>query len=144
MMPLQFPKVAQRPRPIIMSTPVKPKDPQPPRTITETKPILKPTVISTTDLVGQILLQGFGSSSNNSELPQTTVRTVPTVVQTESTNRANNVVKFLKDSMKDTKTAGTVISTMTPRAAPSSISWDMNKVLTPRDVEKRQHDVQVE
>ena len=39
---------------------------------------------------------------------------------------------------------GTIISTATQRAAPSNISWDMNKVLTPRGAEKRQHDVQVE
>ena len=72
---LRIPKVVQPSRPIILS-PVKPEEHQPPRPMTETKSIVKPTVISTTDLAGQILLQGFGSTSKQSESPQTSVRTV--------------------------------------------------------------------
>ena len=141
---LRIPKVAQPPRPITLSTPAKKEEPQSPRPMTETKPIVKPTVISTTDLVGQILLQGFGSTSKQSECPQTSVSTVPTVVPITRTIKVDT---FFKDSMKDTKkltVPGTLISTATQRAAPSSISWDMNKVLTPRGAEKRQHDMQVE
>ena len=141
---LRIPKVVQPSRPIILSTPVKLEEPQPHIAMTETKHTVKPTVISTNDLVGQILLQGFGSASKQSELSQTSVSTVPTVVPI---SRTIKVDKFLKDSMKDSKrltVPGTIISTATQRAAPSSISWDMKKVLTPRGSEKRQHDMQVE
>ena len=63
------------------------------------KPVVKPTMISSTDLVGQILLQGFGQSTSDL-----------------SKNTDHNAVKPLKDAVPDpTK------STSKPRAAPCDL-----------------------
>ena len=100
-------------QPLVM--PVLSDTTQPPRQIVEskpTKPVVKPTMISSTDLVGQILLQGFDQS--RSELSKSTSNTysVPTK----------------------------------PKAAPCSVSWNMNKLLasSSSDAEKRPRDLQVE
>ena len=75
-------------------------------------------MISSTDLVGQILLQGFDQS--RSELSKSTSNTYSVPSSTTSTTK--------------------------PKSAPCSVSWNMNKLLTSSssDAEKRPCDLQVE
>ena len=106
-------------QPIVM--PVLSDTTRPPRPIIESKPakpVVQPTMISSTDLVGQILLQGFDQS--RSELSKNTSSTHSVPSSTTSTTK--------------------------PKAAPCSASWNMNKLLIQQStgVEKRPHDQQVE
>ena len=94
---------------------------RPPRPMIESKPAepaVKPTMISSTDLVGQILLQGFDQS--RSEL-------------SKNTSNAHSV-------------PSSTTSTTKPKAAPCSVSWNMNKLLIQKSTgaEKRPYDQQVE
>ena len=155
--PTLVPDTTHPPRPIVEAKLVKPAvkpilEPdtrQPPRPIVEAKlvkPAVKPTMISSTDLVGQILLQGFEQST--SESSRNTRNTVPVVIPAQSIKRSK-VVNLMKDTIPDTKRVTVPISTTSttnPRAAPCSVSWNMNKLLTPRatGAEKRPCDLQVE
>ena len=122
---------------------------QPPRPIVEqklVKPAVKPTMISSTDLVGQILLQGFEQST--SESSRNTRNTVPVVIPAQSIKRSK-AVNFVKNAIHDNKRITVPISTTyttNSRAAPCSVSWNMNKLLAPRatGAEKRPCDLQVE
>ena len=111
------------------------------------KPVVKPTMISSTDLVGQILLQGFEQSSSG--LSRNSENTVPVINPAHPTNKRSKVVNHTNDTIKETKKTtvpGSETSTIKPRAAPRSVSWDMNKLLTPKttDAEKRPCDLLVE
>ena len=106
------------------------------------KPALKPSVVSETDLVGQILLQGLNSSEkqpppqlprnsgstelSNKELPAAAVRVNPTNIQKPSCDKAT--IKETKKAIASDELKDTTKS----RSAPTSVSWDMNKVLAPR------------
>ena len=75
---------------------------RPPRPTIEPKPVkqvVKPTMISSTDLVGQILLQGFGQSTSD-----------------VSKNADHNAIKPLKDAVLDSTKY-----TSKPRAAPCDL-----------------------
>ena len=152
--PTLVPDNTQPPRPIVEAKPAKPAvkptlvpdTKQPPRPIVEAKPAkpaVKPTMISSTDLVGQILLQGFEQST--SESSRNTRNTVPVVIPAQSIKRskADNLMKV---TTHDTKRVTVPISTTNSRAAPCSVSWNLNKLLTPRTTgaEKRPCDLQVE
>ena len=131
------------------------------------KPVVKPTMISSTDLVGQILLQGFEQSSSG--LSRNGENTVPvikpaqatykrskavnlindTIIPAQPTNKRCQTVNLMNDTIKETKKTTvprSEISTIKPRAAPRSVSWDMNKLLTPKatDADKRPSDLLVE
>ena len=73
------------PRPLIKPKPV--------------KPVVKPTMVSSTDLVGQILLQGLGQSTSDL-----------------SKNTDHSAVKPLKDAVPDSTK-----STSKPKAAPCDL-----------------------
>ena len=156
--PTLVPDTTQPPRPIVEAKLVKtavkptlvPDTTQPPRPIVEAKlvkPAVKPTMISSTDLVGQILLQGFEQST--SESSRNTRNTVPVVIPAQSIKRSK-ADDLMKVTIHDTKSVTVPISTTSttsttkPRAAPCSVSWNMNKLLTPRTAEKRSCDLQVE
>ena len=118
------------------------QEPKPPQ------PAVKPSVVSETDLVGQILLQGCGSNrspapsqwplisgntaSSNTQLPAAIARTS---IQKPSGGKAT-----IKDSNKATAFSD-LKATSKPRTASTHVSWDMNKVLAPRLAEKRPRDV---
>ena len=146
--PLRFTYESNQVKPPVKPTLV-PDTTQPPRPIVEAKlvkPAVKPTMISSTDLVGQILLQGFEQST--SELSRDIRNTVPVVIPAQSIKRSK-AVNPIKDTMHDTKRITVPISTTSTtnrRAAPCSVSWNMNKLLTPRatGAEKRPCDLQVE
>ena len=111
------------------------------------KPVVKPTMVSSTDLVGQILLQGFEHSSSG--LSRNRENTVPVIKLAQPTNKRFQAVNVMNDTIKETmKTTvpRSETSTIKPRAAPSSVSWDMNKLLTPKtiDAEKIPCDLLVE
>ena len=115
------------------------------------KPAMKPSVVSETDLVGQILLQGLNSSEkqpppqlprnsgstelSNKELPAAAVRVNPTNIQKPSCDKAT-----IKETKK-AKASDELKATTKSRTAPTSVSWDMNKVLAPRAAEKRPRDI---
>ena len=107
-------------QPLVM--PVLSDTTRPPRPIIESKlaePVVKPTMISSNDLVGQILLQGFEKST--SELSKNTSNTHSVPSSTTSITK--------------------------PNAAPCSVSWNMNnKLLIQKSTgaEKRPRDLQVE
>ena len=103
-------------------------------------------MISSTDLVGQILLQGFEQST--SESSRDTRNTVPVVVPAQHIKRSK-ADNLIKDTIHDTKRITVPISTTSTtnsRAAPCSVSLNMNKLLTSRatGAEKRPFDLQVE
>ena len=106
-------------QPLVM--PVLSDTTRPPRPIIESKPakqVVKPTMISSADLVGRILLQGFDQS--RSELSKNT----------------SNTHSFPSSTTSITK----------PKAAPCSVSWNMNNLLVQKSTsaEKRPCDLQVE
>ena len=146
--PLRFTHESNQVKPGVNPTLV-PDTTQPPRPLVEVKlvkPAVKPTMISSTDLVGQILLQGFEQST--SESSRNTRNTVPVVLPAQSIKR-NKAVNLMNDKIKYTKKATeptSTTSTTNPRAAPCSVSWNMDKLLTPRarGTEKRPFDLQVE
>ena len=155
--PTLEPDTTQPPRPIVEAKPAKPAvkptlvpdTKQPPRPIVEakpTKPAVKPTMISSTDLVGQILLQGFEQST--SESSRNTRVTVPVVIPAQSIKRskADNLMKVTTHDTKRVTVPISTTSTTNSRAAPCSVSWNLNKLLTPRTTgaEKRPCDLQVE
>ena len=136
-----------------VKSPVKPTlvpdNTQPPRPIVEAKPAkpaVKPTMISSTDLVGQILLQGFEQST--SESSRNTRNTVPVVIPAQSIkgSKADNLMKVKTHDTKRVTVPISTTSTTNSRAAPCSVSWNLNKLLTPRTTgaEKRPCDLQVE
>ena len=149
--PLRFTYESNQVKPPVKPTFV-PDTTQPPRPIVEAKlvkPAVKPTMISSTDLVGQILLQGFEQST--SESSRNTRNTVPVVIPAQPIKRISKAVNLVRsnDTIQETKKATvptSTTSTTNPRAAPCSVSWDMNKVLKPRatGTEKRPFDLQVE
>ena len=130
--PILVPDTTQLPRPIVEAKLV--------------KPAVKPTMISSTDLVGQILLQGFEQST--SESSKDTRNTVPVVIPAQSIKRsqADNLMKVTVHDTKRITEPFATTSTTSSRAAPCSVSWNMNKLLTPRTTgaEKRPRDLQVE
>ena len=146
--PLRFTYESNQVKPPVKPTLV-PDTTQPPRPIVEAKlvkPAVKPRMISSTDLVGQILLQGFEQST--SESSRITRNTVPVVIPAQSIKRSK-ADDLMKVTIHDTKRVTVPISTTSttkPRAAPCSVSWNMNKLLTPRNTgaEKRLCDLQVE
>ena len=102
-------------------TPVSSDTTQPHRPIIESLPAkmeVKPMMISSTDLVGQILLQGFDQSRSELSKNTSNIHSVPS----------------------------STTSTTKPKAAPCSVSWNMNKLLlqTSTGAEKRPYDQQVE
>ena len=146
--PLRFTHESNQVKPPVKPTLV-PDTTQLPRPIVEeklVKPAVKPTMISSTDLVGQILLQGFKQST--SESSSNTRNTVPVVIPAQSIKRSK-AVNLMKDTIHDIKKVTEPISTTStikPRAAPCSVSWNMNKFLAPRTTgaEKKPRDLQVE
>ena len=161
------------------------------------KPVVKPTVISESDLVGQILLQGFASSGKQAptQWPLTSGNTLPakteqtaTAVRVYSVNtqkpnttstsgkqassqwpltsrntlpakterpatavrmnpvKPNTTSKIVSDkaTSNETKKATTpnnLKATSKHRTALTNVSWNMNKIVTPRASEKRPRDV---
>ena len=104
------------------------QEPKPP------KPAVKSSVISKSDLVGQILLQGCGSSRKQPITPATTVRANSTNIQKTSSDKAtvkDTRMTIESDNHKATKS----------RTAATCVSWDMNKIVAPRATEKRPRDV---
>ena len=104
------------------------------------KPVVKPAMISSTDLVGQILLQGFEQSSSG--LSRNRENTVSVIKPAQPTNKRCQAVNLMNNTIKETKKTTvprSETSTIKPRAAPRSVSWDMNKLLTPKstDAEKK-------
>ena len=111
------------------------------------KPVVKPTMISSTDLVGHILLQGFDPSTSGSSRNSKNI--VPVIKPAQPTNKRCQAANVMNDTIKETKKTTvprSETSTIKPRAAPSSVSWDMNKLMTPKttDAEKRPCDLLVE
>ena len=111
------------------------------------QPVVKPTMISSTDLVGQILLQGYEQSSSG--LSRNRENTVPVKKPAQPTNKRCQAVNVMNDTIKETKKTTvprSETSTIKTRAAPSSVSWDMNKLLTPNatDAERIPCDLLVE
>ena len=106
-------------QPLVM--PVLSDTTRPPRPMIESKPAkpaVKPTMLSSTDLVGQILLQGFDQSRSDMSKNTPNTHSVPS----------------------------STTSTTKPKAAPCSVSWNMNTLLIQKStgVEKRSYNQQVE
>ena len=151
---IRVPQSSQPPKLTTVSSQAKPlvkptvsSDTTQPNNSNPVKPVVKPTLISSTDLVGQILLQGFKQSSSG--LSRNRENTAPVIKQAQPTNKRCQPVNVMNDTIKETKK--TIVprsetSTIKPRAAPSSVSWDMNKLLIPKttDAEKRPCDLLVE
>ena len=136
---IRVPKTSQPPKLASVSSQAKPlvkptaADTTQPINSNPVKPVIKPTLISSTDLVGQILLQGFEHSSSG--LSRNGENTVPVIKPAQPTNKKCQAVNVMNDTIKETKKTtvpGSETSTIKPTAAPSSVSWDMNKLLTPK------------
>ena len=113
----------------------------------QVKPVVKPTMVSSTDLVGQILLQEFEQSSSG--LSRNRENKVAVIKPAQPTNKRCQAVNVMNDTIKETKKTTmprSEVSTIKSRAAPRSVSWDMNKLLTPKstDAEKKPCDLLVE
>ena len=171
---IRVPKSSQPPKLTTVSSQAKPlvkptvsSDTTQPINLNLVKPVVKPTMLSTTDLVGQILLQGFEQSYSG--LSRNRENTVPvikpaqptnkrcqavnvmndTIKPAQPTNKRSKAVNLMNDTIKETKKTtvpSSETSTIKPRAAPRSVSWDMNKLLTPKttDAEKIPSDLLVE
>ena len=151
---IRVPKSSQPPKLITVSSLAKPlvkptvsSDTSQPINSNPVKPVVKPTLISSTDLVGQILLQGLEQSSSG--LSRNRENTVPVIKPAQPTNKRSKDVNLINATIKETKKTTvprSETSTTKSRAAPSSVSLCMNKILTPKttDAEKRPCDLLVE